>query len=87
MRFCSQKYEVRLSDLDEKQEEEWYLRSRLDDLVDELAILFWSKGCLLSQFLEVDVQNRAYEVLDGEEEEATEDRARLRKIGVVLEGA
>lgn len=85
MRFCSAKYEVRLSDLDEKQEEECYLRSRLDELVDELTVLFWSKGCLLYEFLEVDVQNRAYEVLDGEEEATEEDRARLRNIGVVLD--
>lgn len=71
--------------IQEKQEEEWYLRSRLGPLVEELTPEYEQLDLPLSKFLEGRVRYRAQEVLEGEEEPSEEDKKRLREIGIVLE--
>lgn len=72
-------------DIMEKQEEEWYLRSRLDPLTQELSAEFDRYNMPMSRFLEERVEFRAKQVLEGEEEPLEKDRQIVRRIGVVLE--
>lgn len=69
----------------ERQEEEWYLRSRLDSLVQGLVTEYEELDISLSKFLDGRVRERALEVLEGEQEPSEEDIRKVRDIGVVLE--
>lgn len=86
---CKAKFQTRgihhQGDIQEKQEEEWYLRSQLEPLVEELTAEYEQVDLPLSKFLKGRVTDRAQEVLEGEEEPFEEDKKRLREIGIVLE--
>lgn len=71
--------------IQDKQEEEWHLRSRLDPLVEELVMEYEKLDIPLLEFIAGRVRERALEVLEGEEDPSEEDRKNLRAIGVVLE--
>lgn len=71
--------------VEERQEEEWYLRSRLENLIRELSDNFEELNMPLSIFLEEYVRTRAREVLNGEEAPCLETQQRIREIGVILD--
>ncbi|KAH7052409.1 hypothetical protein B0J12DRAFT_699061 [Macrophomina phaseolina] len=79
----SRRYEQ--DEVNERQREEWYLRSRLDSLVEELTADYESRNMRLSEFLKKYVKRRAKKVLRGEQEPSSQDRQRAREIGVLLD--